>query len=94
MRIAGRACALAFLSLLLAPQPSLLAAGGLSVDARFDLTEDGIVDAADWAKMDKDARKAYAYASLQDLGGDPYAMLKGEQTRGERFLKGLNSVYK
>ena len=93
MNAAGKAYALALLTLLCMPQP-LWAAGGLSVDAAFDLTDDGIVDAADWAKMDKAARRAYAYASVQNLGGDPYTMLKGRQTRGERFLKGLNSVYK
>ena len=31
------------------------AAGGLSVDARFDLTNDGIVDASDWQRMTEDA---------------------------------------
>ena len=69
------------------------AAGGLSVDARFDLTNDGIVDASDWQNMTEDAKHAYANESVKALGEDPYAILEGSQTRGDRFLKGLRSVY-
>lgn len=69
------------------------AAGGLSVDAKFDLTGDGIVDASDWAKMSEDAKKTYADESIQALGQDPYAILEGRQTRGARYLMGLRSVY-
>jgi len=69
------------------------AAGGLGVDARFDLTNDGIVDASDWQRMTEDAKRAYANESVTALGEDPYAILEGDQTRGERFLKGLRSVY-
>jgi len=69
------------------------AAGGLSVDARFDLTGDGIVDASDWARMTEDAKQAYANASIEDLGEDPSALLEGKQRRGERFLEGLRAVY-
>jgi len=69
------------------------AAGGLSVDARFDLTNDGIVDASDWQRMTEDAKRAYANESVSALGEDPYAILEGNQTRGDRFLKGLRSVY-
>ena len=72
---------------------SLWAAGGLSVDAKYDLTGDGIVDAADWAKMSEEAKKAYAYESVQALGEDPDAALAGEHTRGGRYLQGLRSVY-
>jgi hypothetical protein len=71
----------------------LWAAGGLSVDAKFDLTGDGIVDAADWAKMSEEAKKAYAYSSVQMLGEDPDAIIEGGQTRGGRYLQGLRSVY-
>jgi hypothetical protein len=71
----------------------LWAAGGLSVDAKFDLTGDGIVDAADWVKMNKETKKAYAYSSVRALGEDPDAIIEGEQTRGERYLQGLQSVY-
>jgi len=69
------------------------AAGGLSVDAKFDLTGDGIVDASDWAKMSEDAKKTYADESVQALGLDPHAILQGRQTRGARYLLGLRSVY-
>lgn len=69
------------------------AAGGLSVDARFDLTGDGIVDASDWAKMSDDAKKTYAIESVRALGQDPDALLEGRQTRSARYLRGLRSVY-
>jgi len=69
------------------------AAGGLSVDARFDLTDDGIVDASDWQRMTEDTKHAYANESVKALGEDPYAILEGQQTRGDRFLTGLRSVY-
>ncbi len=71
----------------------LWAAGGLSIDAEFDLTGDGIVDAADWAKMGEKDKKAYANASVRALGENPDAILEGEQTRGGRYLQGLRSVY-
>ncbi len=69
------------------------AAGGLSVDAKYDLTGDGIVDASDWAKMSDDAKKTYADESVRALGQDPDAILEGRMTRGARYLKGLRSVY-
>jgi hypothetical protein len=69
------------------------AAGGLSIDAEFDLTGDGIVDAADWAKMGEDAKKAYANASVRALGENPEVIIEGEQTKGGRYLQGLRSVY-
>ncbi|TLS67053.1 hypothetical protein FE236_03650 [Mariprofundus erugo] len=69
------------------------AAGGLSVDASFDLTGDGIVDAADWAKMSEDARRRYADQTISALGEDPDAMLDDHVTRGQRYLQGLRSVY-
>jgi len=84
-------CIIILASCLLAPP--LWAAGGLSVDAEYDLTGDGIVDAADWAKMSEEAKKAYAYSSIKALGEDPEAILEGEQTRGGRYLQGLRSVY-
>jgi len=69
------------------------AAGGLSVDAKFDLTGDGIVDASDWIKMTEDAKQGYANASIQALGEDPNALLEDQQSRGERYLLGLRAVY-
>lgn len=72
---------------------SLYAAGGLSVDASFDLTGDGIVDAADWAKMSEDARRRYADQTIRAMGEDPDAMLDDHVTRGQRYLEGLRSVY-
>ena len=72
---------------------SLWAAGGLTTDAEFDLTGDGIIDAADWAKMGEKDKKAYADASIRALGENPDVILEGEQTRGGRYLQGLRSVY-
>lgn len=69
------------------------AAGGLSVDAKFDLTGDGIVDASDWAKMTEDAKQGYANASIQALGEDPHLLLEGQQSRGALYLLGLRAVY-
>jgi len=72
---------------------SAWAAGGLSVDAKFDLTGDGIVDASDWAKMSEDAKQAYANESVQALGQNPEAIFEGRKTRGARYLQGLRAVY-
>ncbi len=71
----------------------LAGAGGLNVDARFDRTGDGIVDASDWAQFSEAEKRAYAYAAVQALGGDPYTRIEGEKTRGDRFLEGLRAVY-
>ena len=72
---------------------SARAADGLSVDAKFDLTGDGIVDASDWVKMTEDAKRAYANESVRALGQDPDAIFDGRKTRGSRYLQGLRSVY-
>ncbi len=69
------------------------AAGGLSVDAKFDLTGDGIVDASDWVKMSEDAKQGYAHASIKALGEDPDVLLDARQSRADRFLLGLRAVY-
>jgi len=69
------------------------AAGSLSVDARFDKTGDGIVDASDWAKMDEKTKLEYARESVAALGEDPDVMLEGRKTRAERYLEGLRAVY-
>ena len=69
------------------------AAGGLSVDARFDLTGDGIIDASDWGRLTEDAKKNYAYESVQALGEDPDAILEKNMTRADRYLQGLRAVY-
>ncbi|GAV20505.1 hypothetical protein MMIC_P1472 [Mariprofundus micogutta] len=71
----------------------LWAAGGLSVDAKFDLTGDGIIDASDWGRLTEDAKKTYAYESVQALGEDPYAILEEKLNRGDRYLQGLRAVY-
>lgn len=71
----------------------LWAAGGLSVDAKYDLTGDGIVDASDWGRLTEEAKKAYAYESVQALGEDPHAMLEKNRSRGDRYLQGLRTVY-
>lgn len=83
---------LALLLLLLLSLPAR-AGGGLVVDAEFDRTGDGIVDAADWAKMSEEEKRAYADASIRALGDDPEAILTGSQSRGERYLQGLRAVY-
>ncbi|ATX81022.1 hypothetical protein Ga0123462_0144 [Mariprofundus ferrinatatus] len=77
---------------LVAGQPGQ-AAGGLGIDARFDLTNDGIVDASDWQRMTEDAKRAYANESVKAMGEDPHAVLEGSETRGAHFLKALRSVY-
>jgi hypothetical protein len=66
-----------------------------SPDARFDKTGDGLVDAADWARMTEAERRAYARASLQALGENPDAPVgKGKQTRLDLYLEGLRAVYR
>jgi len=81
------------LLLLLWPLAAAEAAGGLSVDAKFDKTGDGIVDAADWAQMGEDEKLQYARESVAALGEEPDALLEGRRTRAERFLEGLREVY-
>ena len=84
---------LALLMLLLLTPAIAGADGGLSVDASFDRTGDGIVDASDWAKMCEEEKRAYADASVKALGEDPDTLLVGGQTRGARYLQGLRAVY-
>jgi len=67
--------------------------GGLTVDARFDRTGDGIVDASDWALMKQADRAAYARASVEALGENPDVRLPGGKSRAEIYLDGLKSVY-
>lgn len=75
--------------------PAAPAAGPESPDARFDKTGDGLVDAADWARMTEAERRAYARASLKALGEDPDAPVgKGKQTRLDLYLDGLRAVYR
>jgi hypothetical protein len=75
--------------------PVAPAAGPESPDARFDKTGDGLVDAADWARMTEAERRAYARASLQALGEDPDAPVgNGKQTRLDLYLDGLRAVYR
>jgi hypothetical protein len=64
-----------------------------SVDARFDKTGDGIVDAADWSNMTGDERAAYARASVEALGENPDLQLPGGRSRAEIYLDGLKAVY-
>jgi len=65
----------------------------IPVDAAFDKTGDGIVDASDWGKMTKQEKEAYAHASIRNLGEDPDAELDDGSTRAKQYLKGLISVY-
>lgn len=74
--------------------PSLAGAdAGLSVDARYDLTGDGIVDASDWKKMDEQTKAAYARDVVVNLGENPDVIVDGELSRAQRYLQGLKSVY-
>ena len=66
---------------------------GVAVDARFDKTGDGIVDAADWPEMKPDERLAYARASVEALGENPDVQLPGGKSRAEIYLEGLREVY-
>lgn len=65
-----------------------------SVDAAFDKTGDKLVTQADWRKMSDAEHLAYAKASLEALGLDPYSQVSERQTRMQQYLKGLNAVYK
>jgi len=65
----------------------------VAVDARFDRTGDGIVDAADWPDMKPDERLAYARASVEALGESPDVQLPGGKSRAEIYLDGLREVY-
>jgi hypothetical protein len=76
-----------------APVAGAPAAGPGSPDARFDKTGDGLVDAADWAKMSEKEKEDYARASLKALGEDPDAQVGNGQTRLQRYLAGLRAVY-
>ena len=84
---------LALLLALMLPMAAWAGGASLTVDAQFDRTGDGIVDAADWAKMSEEDKRAYADASVEVLGEDPEAILVGKQSRGERYLQGLRAVY-
>jgi len=65
----------------------------VSVDASFDKTGDGMVDATDWKEMTEAEKTAYATASIRELGEDPDAKLDDGSTRAQQFLRGLKSVY-
>jgi len=75
----------------------LCAASGLvyagSVDAQFDKTGDGYVDAADWQEMSTDEKAGYARASVTALGQSPDARLEDGRTVAGQYLDGLNAVY-
>jgi len=64
-----------------------------SADARFDKTGDGLVNAGDWKLMSNKEKRAYARASLRELGLNPEAGVGGGKTREDRYLEGLRSVY-
>jgi len=64
-----------------------------SVDAQFDKTGDGYVDAADWQEMSADEKAGYARASVTALGQSPDAKLEDGRTVAGQYLDGLNAVY-
>jgi len=88
-----RCSALLVLAVALMQPLAAVADDNVSVDARFDKTSDGIVDAADWRLMDEASRSAYARASVEALGEDPDVQLPGGKSRAEIYLEGLRSVY-
>lgn len=75
--------------------PFSFAAGDapVPVDARFDKTGDGLVDASDWSRMTADEQQLYARESLKALGEDPDILLLQGKSRAQRYLEGLRSVY-
>jgi len=70
-----------------------IAANSLEVDARFDKTGDGIVDAADWSIMSTKEKVRYSRASIEALGEDPDVLLPDGVSRQGHYLQGLNQVY-
>lgn len=63
------------------------------VTIKFDENGDGIIDKIDWRRM-KDAEKStYARMSLEAIGENPDAIVKGKKTRELLLLEGLNAVY-
>lgn len=66
---------------------------GESLDAAFDKTGDGLVDAADWGKMSEEEKAAYANASIRALGEDLDTGPDNGVRRSQQYLNGLRSVY-
>lgn len=64
-----------------------------SVDARFDKTGDGVVDAADWQEMNDGEKSGYARASVTALGQSPDTRLEDGRTVAGQYLDSLNAVY-
>lgn len=64
-----------------------------NADAKYDQTGDGLVDAADWAKMSEQEKTAYARDSLLEIGLSPDAPDGNGHTRLQDYLDGLRSVY-
>jgi hypothetical protein len=63
------------------------------VTVKFDKNGDGIIDRIDWRRM-KDAEKStYARMSLEEIGENPDAIVKGKKTREMLLLEGLEAVY-
>ncbi len=79
--------------LLMLPAVSAQAGEPESPDARYDKTGDGIVDAADWQKMNTAEKGGYARASLRALGQDPDAVLEDGKTLADQYLDSLKSIY-
>ena len=79
--------------LLMLPGVPVQAGAPESADAQYDKTGDGIVDAADWQKMNADEKGGYARASLRALGQDPDAVLEDGKTLADQYLDSLESIY-
>ncbi|MDX8389547.1 MAG: hypothetical protein R8M38_03560 [Mariprofundaceae bacterium] len=67
--------------------------GVQAVDAKFDVTGDGHVDAEDWKEMASEFRISYARECMAALGEDPDVVVGGGVNRGERYFHGLEAVY-
>ncbi len=65
----------------------------VTVDAVFDKTGDGIVDASDWREMSEKEKLAYANESLKAMGEVPESVMPDGKSKGERYLQALKEVY-
>ncbi len=66
----------------------------LDVEKRYDITGDGIVDAADWAKMNKEQRQQYVRAAVIAAGSNPDARITQGETRAQHYFRVLEHLYR
>ena len=86
--------------LLLVCLPSLTAIAAnpcdniLDVEKHHDITGDGIVDAADWAKMSNEQRQQYVRAAVTAAGSNPDALAAQGETRAQHYFRVLEHLYR